>query len=266
MTSLLISEPPLQVLPTLAKEIGLNEAIVLQQLHYWTLHTKDPERWIYNTIEEWQKQFPFWSPDTIKRTWKSLADSGMVETSQRRGNDRTKSYRVVYNKIPRGHFATLENAPLQEGKTPPCIGSTETTQRSPIPPEGDLPPVPRKKVARKQVTEAEWAMAHAIIPTFNAVAGTAYKVEAHLVKVVGRVREYPDLTAEQHREIIEVAFADPHWTGHPSPAVVYGNAAIFEKYHDQWRAKGRGGTHRHRPTTDVNAERKRLREQQGLPT
>lgn len=32
---LLINEPPLQVLPTLAKTIGLNEAIVLQQVHYW---------------------------------------------------------------------------------------------------------------------------------------------------------------------------------------------------------------------------------------
>ena len=35
--SLLISEPPLQVLPSLAVKIGLNEAIVLQQIHYWLL-------------------------------------------------------------------------------------------------------------------------------------------------------------------------------------------------------------------------------------
>ena len=61
--TLLISEPPLQVLPSLAKKIGLNEAIVLQQLHYWL----DPKRnknlhenlhWVYNTYEQWQKQFP----------------------------------------------------------------------------------------------------------------------------------------------------------------------------------------------------------------
>ena len=37
MSRLLIDEPPLQVLPSLAREIGLNEAIMLQQIHYWLL-------------------------------------------------------------------------------------------------------------------------------------------------------------------------------------------------------------------------------------
>ena len=35
MSNLLIEEPPLQVLPSLALAVGLNEAIILQQMHYW---------------------------------------------------------------------------------------------------------------------------------------------------------------------------------------------------------------------------------------
>ena len=35
MNKLLLNEPPLMILPTLASNIGLNEAIFLQQLHYW---------------------------------------------------------------------------------------------------------------------------------------------------------------------------------------------------------------------------------------
>lgn len=35
MSKLLIDDYPIQVLPKLAKVIGLNEAIILQQLHYW---------------------------------------------------------------------------------------------------------------------------------------------------------------------------------------------------------------------------------------
>ena len=35
MSRLLINEPPLIVLPSLAKEIGLNEAIIVQQIQYW---------------------------------------------------------------------------------------------------------------------------------------------------------------------------------------------------------------------------------------
>lgn len=35
MSRLLINEQPLLVLPSLACEIGLNEALMLQQIHYW---------------------------------------------------------------------------------------------------------------------------------------------------------------------------------------------------------------------------------------
>jgi hypothetical protein len=81
--SLLISEPPLQVLPSLAKAIGLNEAIVLQQIQYWIALEqgieKDGRRWIYNSVEEWRKQFPFWGDNTIQRTLQSLRDKGLVE-------------------------------------------------------------------------------------------------------------------------------------------------------------------------------------------
>jgi hypothetical protein len=136
-SALLIAEHPLQVLPTLAERIGLNEAIVLQQLHYWTTRAKDPEGWIYNTIKEWQRQFPFWSAETIKRTWKSLRDQGLVETRQTRGTDRTKSYRVVYSKVPeadlpKGQIDSMKrsNRPDEEVKLTPCLEPSETTQRT----------------------------------------------------------------------------------------------------------------------------------------
>lgn len=35
ISNLLLDEPPLQVMPTLATKVGLNESIVLQQIHYW---------------------------------------------------------------------------------------------------------------------------------------------------------------------------------------------------------------------------------------
>ena len=35
MTSLLIEEYPITFYPTLAKEIGVNEAILFQELQYW---------------------------------------------------------------------------------------------------------------------------------------------------------------------------------------------------------------------------------------
>lgn len=75
MSHLLIPGEPLQVLPSLAKAIGLNEAIFLQQLHYWmerSKHEHDGRVWVYNTFEEWQGQFPFWSLRTMQRIAASL--------------------------------------------------------------------------------------------------------------------------------------------------------------------------------------------------
>ncbi len=82
MSRLLINEPPLQVLPSLAKEIGLNEAIMLQQMHYWLLKSANEftgVKWFYKTLEEWQTEFPFWSAMTIRRTLGSLEKQKIIK-------------------------------------------------------------------------------------------------------------------------------------------------------------------------------------------
>jgi len=100
MSKLIIEEKPLIVLPQLAVKIGLNEAIILQQLHYWLKdkgHDKEGEMWIYNTYEEWQTQFPFWSVSTIRRAIDSLEKKNLIETTSRFNKakfDNTKWYRI----------------------------------------------------------------------------------------------------------------------------------------------------------------------------
>lgn len=78
------NEPPIVVRPSIAKEIGLNEAIVLQQLMYWLNRSKnvrDGRVWVYKTYLEWEGEFPFWSNKTIRRIIKSLKDKGLIETT-----------------------------------------------------------------------------------------------------------------------------------------------------------------------------------------
>ncbi|EOZ6583461.1 MAG: helix-turn-helix domain-containing protein [Klebsiella sp.] len=101
MSRLLINENPLQVLPTLACAIGLNEAVVLQQIHYWmssSPHFYDGRRWVYNSVASWQKQFPFWSEATIKRALVSLERQEMVSCGNynRDPRDRSKWYSINY--------------------------------------------------------------------------------------------------------------------------------------------------------------------------
>jgi hypothetical protein len=85
MKTYLIDEYPLVLLPTLAKRIGLNEAIFLQQLNYWLSNKKlgkevDGIKWIRNTLDEWVDNFPFWHTSTIRKTIKTLVDDGLVLT------------------------------------------------------------------------------------------------------------------------------------------------------------------------------------------
>jgi hypothetical protein len=121
--SLLFKFRPLVVNPELAARIGLNEAIVLQQLNYWIVETEsgvehEGRRWIYNTLEQWQKQFPFWSVDTIKRALSSLQKKGIVVVDQlnKSKHDRTNFYTINHQSD-----ALIEEGKLhssEEGKLP----------------------------------------------------------------------------------------------------------------------------------------------------
>ena len=104
MNRLLINENPLLILPSLAKEIGLNEAIVLQQLHFWLSkekHSIDGSYWVYNTYKEWKKQFPFWSKSTIIRTFNKLEKANLIKTANHNKMkvDQTKWYTINYEKL-----------------------------------------------------------------------------------------------------------------------------------------------------------------------
>ena len=104
MSKLLIDEPPLQVLPSLAVKFGLNEAIIIQQFHYWILksdHNHNGHKWIYNSITNWREQFPFWSNITIERLIKKLLDSYILlkDNFNKSKFDRTLWYTINYSTL-----------------------------------------------------------------------------------------------------------------------------------------------------------------------
>jgi hypothetical protein len=113
---LLFDQAPLLVRPELACRIGLNEAIVLQQVHYWlenkrnSVKEKDYEKertykngrfWTYDSYKEWQKQFPFWSVSTIERIFIKLENSGILisDNFNEWSADRTKWYTIDYDAL-----------------------------------------------------------------------------------------------------------------------------------------------------------------------
>lgn len=124
--SVLFNFRPLVVNPELAVRIGLNEAIVLQQLKYWLNETDsgveyDGRQWVYNTLDQWQKQFPFWSVDTVKRALTSLQNQELVfaEKLNKAQRDQTNYYAINY----------LADALMHEGNLPSSTGANCPDQK-----------------------------------------------------------------------------------------------------------------------------------------
>lgn len=120
---------------------------------------------------------------------------------------------------------------------------------------------PKKKVGGKVVSDDEFTLAAAVVSLFNSSAGTELTTDAHLTPIVGRCRERPKLTEEQHGKIIEAVFAGERWwKGPATPKIIYGNPAIFEQSIELAREQAKKATKRF----DVNAEAERIRREQGL--
>ena len=103
--SLLIQESPLLILPTLAQTIGLEEAILLQQLHFRLTHQgqeRDGKRWYCQSYTNWAKQLPFWSESKIKRLFLKLEKEGFIQSTDKYITfyvDRTKWYSIEYHAL-----------------------------------------------------------------------------------------------------------------------------------------------------------------------
>lgn len=135
MNSVLFDEFPILVDRVLAEKIGLNEAIVIQQLHYWIMQNKrqkknfyDGRYWTFNSFEKWHKEtFYFWSIDTVKRTFKKLEIEGIIITSNynKRGYDRTKWYSINYEvlNLKCCNYSLVQNALIHSGKMHQCISA-----------------------------------------------------------------------------------------------------------------------------------------------
>lgn len=121
MNKLLIDDYPIQVLPKLAERIGLNEAIILQQMHYWlnqSKHSHEGKKWIYNSYKSWEEQFPFWSNVTVRRTISSLEKQGLLYTGNfnKAGFDKTKWYSIDYSTLEGMSKRVAQNEQTNESK------------------------------------------------------------------------------------------------------------------------------------------------------
>lgn len=136
-SSLVLDDRPLLLLPRLATALGLEQALVLQQIHYLLSNPANGRsirgrRWIFNTYAQWRSQyFPFWSERTIRRALTGLEACGAVAACQPDGNvSRRKYYRVNVGTLRKLVGANSDAANLATSKRPKVAHPlTETSRR-----------------------------------------------------------------------------------------------------------------------------------------
>src|SRR4051812_13351176 len=102
--TLLIHEQPLQVIPALAKQIGLNEALVVQQIHFWLDPRKDISffegmYWLEGIHDLCLARFCMWDERKIRRILQSLENRGYL-ISILRGTPRREYVTIDYDVLP----------------------------------------------------------------------------------------------------------------------------------------------------------------------
>lgn len=227
-SKLILDEYPLVIIPSLAVEYGLNEAIIIQQLHYWIQKSskeKDGRKWVYNTYENWQEQFPFWSLSTIKRTIKKLEKENIVITANynKMTIDNTKWYTLNYGELD------MSRPLVQNEQT---IGSKWTDQQ-----------VKMNKPITRDYTEttSENKRHHVeILEYLNKKAKTSYKPTTKKTQSLINARLSEGFTVEDFKRVIDIKttewLKDAKMSQYLRPTTLFGTN--FEGYLNQPQPKG----------------------------
>lgn len=231
VSKLIIDEQPLLVLPALAVEVGLNEAIVLQQIHYWlskSKHEHDGRTWIYNSINEWCKQFPFWSEKTIRRTLSSLEKQGILL----KGNynklkiDRTLWYSIDYevlHSIEKKHnHVVKKDIPSGQNDQMKCGQNDQTNTRE----------------YTEITTDNILSFYKDVIDYLNEICNTKYRHTTSKTQSLIKARKKEGFTLEDFKQVIDNKFET--WEGteyekYLRPETLFGTK--FESYLNEQRKK-----------------------------
>ena len=99
-----------------AKVVGVDSAVMLQNIQYWIAKNKANNKhfyndnyWTYNSVKAFECLFPFWSSKQINRILKKLTDEGYLVSGNynKQSYDRTKWYAITqkgYSILPNGQM------------------------------------------------------------------------------------------------------------------------------------------------------------------
>lgn len=233
MSNLLLDERPLIVLPSLAAMLNsLDEAVILQQIHYWIekkQNYREGRYWVYNSMEKWMQHFPWIkSRTTLTRYFKNLEAKGLLITGNfnKAGFDKTKWYTIDYYSLSdfeqrTYRTCTTSDQNLVNGMNRTCttntIDYTETTTKT-------TTEILSGKPDRTPYKE--------ILDYLNQKAGTNYRAKSKKTQSLIRARINDGYTVDDFKKVIDIKVNnwknDPKMSQYLRPVTLFGTK--FESY------------------------------------
>lgn len=231
MSKLLLKEYPILFQPSFALEVGVNGAILLQQIHYWLQTcstTKDGRKWVYNTYQDWQEQLPFWSVSTIKRALRLLAKEEYIITGNYNKSrmDQTRWYTINYEKIREWEEATLIDSVAMQLDP---LNDTDSLL------EGSILDKPIPEITSKTTKDIYNIPYDDVIEYLNSKTNAAYKPNTKKTRELIRARWKEGFTLTDFKKVIDIKTAewlhDAYWHKYLRPETLFGTK--FESYLNQ---------------------------------
>lgn len=236
MSKLLLDERPLQVQASLAKALkSLDEAVIIQQLHYWLQRSnlvRENHRWVYNSMADWNKQFPWLTRKTLTNKFNDLEKRGLIITGNynKAAFDKTKWYRIDYDafshleqRLGKNYPTNEQDLPNGDGKNysmeeekstqPIPLDYTETTQETTTRDKGQAQPAQSPIAAQRRE----------VVEYLNQKTGKHFKPNADGNKRIIEPRLKEGYTVDEMKKVIDNMYS--LWHG-----VTFRNGELGDNY------------------------------------
>lgn len=232
MSKLLLDERPLQVQASLAKALkSLDEAVIIQQLHYWLQRSnlvRENHRWVYNSMADWNKQFPWLTRKTLTNKFNDLEKRGLIITGNynKAAFDKTKWYRIDYDAFSHLEQRLGKNYPTNEQDLPNGDGKNYSMEE-----EKSTQPIPldytetttRDKGQAQPAQSPIAAQRREVIQYLNQKTGKHFKPDADGNKRIIEPRLKEGYTVDEMKKVIDNMYS--LWHG-----VTFRNGELGDNY------------------------------------
>lgn len=137
--------------------------------------------------------------------------------------DRSRKAVAAVQEEPQGPFPlSLEDGSLQDTDSAGAPDADDTAALA-------VRVVDLGRVDRQAVDPAHNVLAQDVLALWNQLTEQSLTSKDWLRMLVMRIREHPELTLADHEHVLRASLASPWWRGAPSPNVIYGSGAQFER-------------------------------------